>query len=334
MDKNLLTSIFHQNGYLDGAKVKSIELKPKATNGIASEFYMANLSYSSDSHKLPNRMIIKRPLLGDRGEGEARVYEQILRGEADLPVLKCFGVVDDDPDKPLSLFFEDLSDTHYQSEWPIIPSLTNCRLAVTTLARVHAHWWGNTSSIDAGTPAVAKHQNSEHLKNFFPGFVDLVGEYLSKDRISVYENLLDRIGPLIERRQNTSNSTFLHTDSHFWNFLYPLDPNRHDCIVFDWPLWRTGLAGTDLAYMIALHLYPEHRSRFESTLLAHYHQELTECGVTYDLSDVHLDYRIGVVYGLLMPIMEFSWKVPPSDWMPKLEKALSAFDELQCQELL
>ena len=142
MDKNLLTSIFHQNGYLDGAKVKSIELKPKATNGIASEFYMANLSYSSDSHKLPNRMIIKRPLLGDRGEGEARVYEQILRGEADLPVLKCFGVVDDDPDKPLSLFFEDLSDTHYQSEWPLIPSLTNCRLAVTTLARVHAHWWG------------------------------------------------------------------------------------------------------------------------------------------------------------------------------------------------
>ena len=105
-------------------------------------------------------------------------------------------------------------------------------------------------------------------------------------------------------------------------------------MLFDWPLWRTGLAGLDLAYMIALHLYAEHRQRFELALLEHYCRELGERGIAYELADVHLDYRIGVIVGLLMPVMEFSWDIPPSDWMPKLEKAFAAYEDLDCQEVL
>ena len=105
-------------------------------------------------------------------------------------------------------------------------------------------------------------------------------------------------------------------------------------MLFDWPLWRTGLAGSDVAYMIALHLYPEHRHRFEPALLEHYHQELRARGIAYELADVRLDYRIGVIVGLLMPVMEFSWEIPPSDWLPKLEKAFAAFEDLDCRELL
>ena len=50
---------------------------------------------------------------------------------------------------------------------------------------------------------------------------------------------------------------------------------------------------------------------------------LNENGIHYDREGVQLDYRIGMIIGLLMPVMEFSWDIPPLDWMPKLEKALS-----------
>ncbi len=336
MDTELLTSVLRDNGHLGDATVVAVELTPLVTNGIGSEFYAAKLRYSSVHHRLPNRMVIKRPLQGDRGRGEANVYEFILRQEPSLPIMGYFGVVDEASDKPLSLLFEDLSDSHEQTAWPIIPSLLNCKRAVATLGDIHAHWWGRADSIEAGSPPVARHYDAARLalaSNFSP-FVDFVGEYLSPTRLAQYERVFDFVDSLLANRLNVENTTLLHTDPHFWNFLYPKDEEQDRCVIFDWTLWRTGLAGCDLAYMIALHLYPEHRRRFESVLLDHYWQALEESDVSYSRADVYLDYRIGIVVGLLMPIMEFRWKIPPLDWMPKLEKAFSAYDDHDCQELL
>lgn len=333
MDTELLTSVLCKNGHLGDAIVQGVELTPFETVGIASAFYAARLTYSSDNHELPRQMVIKRPLVGDRGQGEANVYELILKGSNGLPLMNYFGVVDEHPDKPLSMLFEDLSDSHDQTPWPIIPSLDNCQQAVATIAHVHAHWWGKASTIDA-TPPVAVLHNPAHIAAFFSDFIGLVSGYLSPDRIASYENIFANLDTLVGNRLSSENATLLHADSHFWNFMYPKDPERDHCVIYDWPLWRTGLAGSDLAYMIALHLYPEHRSRFEPILLEHYCHVLQERGVAYELADIRLDYRIGVIIGLLMPIMEFSWKNPPMSWMPKLEKGFAAYDDLNCQELL
>ncbi len=333
MDTSNLTSVLRKNGYLKGATVVDIKLCPMETNGIGSEFYIADLRYSSDHHSLPNRMVVKQPLVGDRGQGEADVYELVLGSENELPVMGYFGVLDEATEKPLSLLFEDLSKSHRQTPWPIIPGLSDCERAIETLARVHAHWWGRADAIDAPTPPVEAHQEPNHLATFFPDFVDFVGEYLSPARIKHYERIFSDLNTLIAHRLTSDNNTLLHTDPHFWNFLYPKDAQQNECVIFDWPLWRTGLAGWDLAYMIGLHLYPEHRHRFEPALLDRYRQVLNEAGVAYDRQDVQLDYRIGLLVGLLMPVMEFSWKIPPLDWMPKLEKAFAAYEELGCSAL-
>jgi len=95
--------------------------------------------------------------------------------------------------------------------------------------------------------------------------------------------------------------------------------------MFDWPLWNTGLAGIDLAYMIGQHLYPEHRARFEPALLEHYARSLEANGVVHGHAEVRLDYRLGLLVGFLMPLMEFSWQIAPSDWVPKMEKLLNGF---------
>ena len=97
MDAELLTSVLRDNGHLGDATVVAVELTPLVTNGIGSEFYAAKLRYSSVHHRLPNRMVIKRPLQGDRGRGEANVYELILRRAPSLPIMGYFGVVDEAP---------------------------------------------------------------------------------------------------------------------------------------------------------------------------------------------------------------------------------------------
>jgi hypothetical protein len=82
---------------MNDAVVEEIHLTSIETSGIASEFFRAKLRYSSDDHCLPNQMVVKRPTLTDRGQGEAKVYEQILRPETGLPIMDCYGIVDDDP---------------------------------------------------------------------------------------------------------------------------------------------------------------------------------------------------------------------------------------------
>jgi hypothetical protein len=183
-------------------------------------------------------------------------------------------------------------------------------------------------------PPVAAHLDVDHLAEYLPRFLDFVGEYLAPERVGEYERVFAGVGTLLAQRLAPGNATLLHTDPHFWNFLYPRSAASTECFIFDWPLWRTGLAGTDLAYMIGLHLYPEHRRRFEPALLQRYWSELREHGVAYDRQNVQLDYRIGVVAGLLMPVMEFSWNIPPHDWMPKLEKAFATYYDLSCRELV
>lgn len=334
MDLEKLTVELAKNGRLGSAVVVDAQLTTLETNGLASELFRVELKYSNRDHLLPGRMVVKRPNLTDRGRGEAAVYEQILGHSHGLPTMTFYGIVDDDPDLGLNFLFEDLSGSHHQTPWPIIPGLMDCEGAVTALARIHANWWGRTDSIPKIIPPVAPQQNPHHLFEYFPKFADFVGEYLSPRRIAEYERVFARLDALLNRRLTQENSTLLHTDSHFWNFLYANEGRSEDCVIFDWTLWNRGLGGSDLAYMIGLHLYPEHRRRFEGHLLDRYWSVLTENGVDYDRKDVQLDYRIGIIIGLLMPVMEFSWNIIPYDWIPKMEKAFAAFEDLNCSELL
>ena len=70
LNTDLLTEVLRENGHLNGGtRVEEIELTPFETTGIGSEMYTAKLKYSSEGHRLPDRIVIKRPLLGDRGQG-------------------------------------------------------------------------------------------------------------------------------------------------------------------------------------------------------------------------------------------------------------------------
>jgi hypothetical protein len=78
-----------------------------------------------------------------------------------------------------------------------------------------------------------------------------------------------------------------------WNIFLPRD-GGDDLRLFDWDGWRIGIAASDLAYMMALHWYPDRRQRLERTLLDRYQAMLLAQGVRgYDREALHDDYRCG-----------------------------------------
>ena len=75
----------------------------------------------------------------------------------------------------------------------------------------------------------------------------------------------------------------VHGDAHVWNLFLPQAVGSDDIRFFDWDTWRLGIATRDLAYMMALHWFPEHRRGAERRLLDHYHAVLLAHGVAgYD----------------------------------------------------
>lgn len=331
MNLRKLTETLRLNGYLGDAEVSGVELTPKTTIGLGSKFFDARLSYSSSDHDLPTQMVVKQSSIHDRGDSEAQLYK-LAKAQPELPLTPCYGIVDEGVNKPMSFLFADLTQSHYQTEWPLAPGYDDCVKAVRCLAQFHANWWNKADQLNV--PDLSKQtQDFEMLGTRLGEFLDFTAETLSPQRQRLYERVVSDLGSILEKRLGKGRKTLIHSDAHFWNFLFPVDATDV-CRLFDWPLWRTGLGGNDLAYMLALHLYPEHRSRFEAKLLEEYRLELQHHGVIESQQDLLHDYRIGVMNGLLMPVLEFVWNIPCFDWLPKLEKAWGAFDDLDCQNLL
>ena len=102
----------------------------------------------------------------------------------------------------------------------------------------------------------------QDLTAHFARFADRLGDCLPHERRKLYERFLDAAPRLLERYDARRNVTLIHGDAHVWNVFLPRD-GGDDLRLFDWDGWRIGVAAGDLAYMMALHWYPDRRRRLE-----------------------------------------------------------------------
>ena len=196
---------------------------------------------------------------------------------------RCFDAAWDEETKAWHLVLEDLSESHAMpTEWPLPPTMAQCKAILATLARFNAAWWDDPrlgisigSWIDPATYA-------ERLQGFaahFAAFAERVGDRMSRDRYDLYRRVLDAAPRLFARYHSHRNVTLIHGDAHVWNFLLPKDAQSGDVRLFDWDTWRIGVVTADLANMMAMHWSPELRRRRERPLLDHYHAALLAQGV-------------------------------------------------------
>ena len=108
-----------------------------------------------------------------------------------------------------------------------------------------------------------------------------------------------------------------------------------DVRLFDWEGWRVDVATDDLAYMMALHWFPDHRRRHERDLLDCYHAELLAHGVSgYDRRALDDDYRLSVLWQIATPVWQAANNIPSGIWWHHLERIFLAIDDLGCRDFL
>jgi hypothetical protein len=95
------------------------------------------------------------------------------------------------------------------------------------------------------------------------------------------------------------------------------------------------VATDDLAYMMALHWFPDHRRRHERDLLDRYHAELLAHGIAgYDRQTLDDDYRLSVLRQIATPVCQAANNIPSGIWWHHLERIFLVIDDLGCHDLL
>jgi aminoglycoside phosphotransferase (APT) family kinase protein len=173
------------------------------------------------------------------------------------------------------------------------------------------------------------HSIASHL----PAFIDTHGGALTIEARKILERVFSSSLKPWLRLTDQRALTIIHGDAHTWNFLFPRSDGA--AYLIDWQTWHVDVGARDLAYLMALHWYPSRRSELERPLLDHYFEGLLEQGVTnYTFDDLWLDYRRCAVRNLTIPIIFWSRGMKPEGWWHRLECALAAYRDLDCDELL
>jgi hypothetical protein len=282
----------------------------------------------------PRQLFVK---LGRR-RIEIEFYNRIAPTMLESPAPRCYNAAYSPETDRSHILFEDLSATHTSPKDELPPPQADTKRLVDALAAFHAHWWQHPR-LRADIAEIAEDVPGYVVgvaRDGFAGFADILGDRLSDERRRLYERILAAwpLPSYAARLAAGQAVTLVHGDAHNWNFLTPRDPSADRVLIIDWAVWHIGVGPSDLAYMMALFWFPERRARMEQTIVRHYHTQLLDQGVgSYDWEQCWLDYRTAVIYHLLWPIFWHRY-LPASIWWYALEKAMLAFADLGCEELL
>jgi len=338
-----LTEVLRQAGALRAGAVRAVSVE-RARPTLVSEVAQLLIEYDAEDAG-PASVFFKRPLPdGPAGSGEAAQREMAFYagvGAATprglLP--RCFEAAPGTGGRSPYLLLEDLTDSHaVVGEWPLPPPVATCEAIVDTVARFHAFWWNHPS---LGTP-VAPYRDAVDLDRFradlarrVASFVEHLGDRLSPDRRLIYERFVRSLPRLLERYRSRRHLTIVHGDAHVWNLLVPRDRALRDIRLIDWEGWHPNVATNDLAYMMALHWYPERRRLLEQPLLRRYHDGIVAAGVTgYSFDALWEDYRLSALRCLTRPVWQQSLGLGAWIWWSHLERGMLAVDDLGCRDLL
>jgi hypothetical protein len=337
-----LTEALRRSGALGDGRVIEVAVETSRTT-LVSTIQRLRLRY--DGGDGPARLIRKEPradidpTLRAILANEVAFYGKVAPLTSAGRVPRCDGIGGPENGSRW-LLLEDLTDSHtIVSEWPVPPTLEQCERIMDTYAAFHAQWWDDPRLGESiGTWMDTSGTFERHLAEFpkrVAGFADRLGDRLAPERLRLYEQLVEAAPRLLGRYATHRGLTLVHGDAHVWNALHPRDPASDTIRLIDWDGWRVDTASDDLAYMMALHWYPERRRRLERRLLERYHAALLARGVQrYPFSALLDDYRLSVLWQITTPVWQAHVRINPAVWWSHLERSMLAVDDLDCRALL
>jgi hypothetical protein len=339
-----ITTALRKSGVLGDGSVRDVDLEnPRDT--ILSHIVRVKLTYDGAASGAPLSLFLKTARrdrlnpLWVAGRHEVAFYTQVASHIPAGLVPRCFDADWNAETNEWHLLLEDLTVTHEPATiWPVPPTLEQCEIIVGSLARVHAEWWDKPSlgvSVGVWLDADALDRSRQTFSEHLAGFIDQYGDRIPVERRELFHRLLDAAPRLRQRYLSHCNVTIVHGDAHVWNCLLPRDTEGDNARFFDWDSWHIDVGSSDLAYMMAMHWYPDRRQRYERPLLDRYHEALLAHGVEgYDRRALEDDYRLSVLLRTVTPVWQAANNIPPLIWWNNLERIFLAVDDLGCRELL
>ena len=343
-DADRITEALRRSGDVGLVRVANVSVM-SSLRKLRSLTLRLRVDYEGPTEGAPSSLILKmghpdgagRPSYSNRRE--IAFYRDIAPALPAHVVPQCLEAVEATDTSVWHLLLEDLTDSHFiATEWPLPPTLGQCESIVQAWARFHATWWDEPRlGVSSGSwpdPDLVD-RGRQRLADRFKSFADRFGEFMPPERRDLHEKFLDRVPQLLARLHSRRNLTIIHGDAHVWNCFLPGNCRSDDARLIDWEDWHIDIATHDLAYMMAIHWYPDRRRRIERRLLDVYHEKLLACGVSgYERQALCDDYRLSVLWHITRPIAQAARNLPPRVWWNNLERVHLAVDDLGCRELL
>jgi hypothetical protein len=336
-----ITDVLRRCDVLGDGRVRDIVVE-SSRNTTLSCITRLRLAYDGPAAGAPGSVILKTGLPGraEGGRREVAFYDQVARVMSVQLTPRCFEAYWEPETQAWRLLLEDLTESHAPAptRWPLPPAIEQCETVVRASARFHAAWWDDPrlgTTVGQWSTAETLNQYLERFSAALQQFARENGDRLPRERHELYERLLTKAPSLRARYHSRRNLTIVQGDAHVWNFFLPKNGDTDDVRLFDWDSWRIGVGSDDLAYMIAMHWYPDRRRRWEQPLLDIYHAALAEHAVGgYDRRALGEDYRLSVLWQITTPVWQAAYDIPPLIWWNNLERIFLAVDDLGCRELL
>jgi len=345
-----LTTVLKENGFLPQGHVVEIHQDTRPIIGMTADLIFIQANYSKEAPQtLCHNFALKqnkeashfpeatRNWVRDLITAEVKFYNSFAGRINPDALIPCYGAAYDEQE-PMDYYIllADLSDSHYQTEWPLPPTAKECELIVESLARIHGAWWDKKWEIEEVTGLTAiqyMEQGLARVQEHVDPFIEFLGDRISKKRREILKMSVAGHS-LFLKRLTDGPLTLVHSDSHFWNFFLPKDSQLESTRIFDWQGYSLGLGVLNLAEFLGQHLYGEMRQRVQEGLLRHYHRILQEMGIRdYTWVNCWEDYRLAAVAQLWVPIVNWQQEMPPQIWWSKLESAFTIFEDLECEQL-
>jgi hypothetical protein len=168
------------------------------------------------------------------------------------------------------------------------------------------------------------------------------GSWLPLELQALYEQLFAGLPAVWERYLEPRfharrHLTLIHGDAYLSNFLCPRPGADGPTYLLDWQSPSFDIGGYDLVNLCATFWTSEqrHEDAREERILRRYLQMLQDRGVRgYEWDDLMIDYQLGLIFWVLMPVQDAADGSDTDYWWPKMQCLTTAFREWRCQELL
>lgn len=347
IDAAWLTEALRAGGAIDG----STSVASVATNnmgpgiGFMGEVGRLDVAYSGGSG--PSTVICKIPTQDATVRGllaPARVFEREARFYLDVaPMLdvvpKAHSVVADFDADEYVLVLQDLGHLRVGDQ-SVGVTAAEAHAAVRALARFHARFW-NSPDLDAieWMPRINDEGmkiGSEIYRASLPGFLQVFAHAIDPDMVPVMERFADNVHQLLDRFA-AMPTTIVHFDYRLDNLFFG---SGDEVWMIDFQACSKGGGAFDLGYFISQSVPVAVRESEEAALLRAYHGELVARGVSdYAFDDLLEDYRVGVLYGWIIPVyavgtLDSSSERAMALWTAVIERAQSAMRHHRVHELM